>query len=124
MSSKQEFTRERVVTFYVNQKKVNENTAKAKTVHHFMKGLSKSGIYNTLKNYDNRLTTVRSEGSGQTMKFMTKTKLNKLYKLVNHSDKYDYSSAARKFCCNRDLQFLQFCLQFLIKNAFIFNIKS
>ena len=61
MSSKQEFTRERVVTFYVNQNKVNENTAKAETVHHFMKeGLSKSGIYNTLKNYDNRLTTVRS----------------------------------------------------------------
>lgn len=94
MPSKQEVTRERVVQFYETHK----SKGKKFTVDHFVaEGMSSSGVYKTLRVYVDRKTTIRKAGSGQTMKVMTKDKLRSLYRTVNHSDKYNYSSAARKF---------------------------
>jgi hypothetical protein len=47
------------------------------------------------------LTTQRAAGSGYNLKTMTREKLRRLRKDVNHSDKFNYSSAARKYGCDR-----------------------
>jgi len=97
MSSKQEVTRGRVVTFY--QK--NKEKGKSFTVNHFIEeGLSRSGVFRILQNFENRLTTERALGSGSMLRVMTQQKIRQLYKDANHSDKFNYSSAGRKYGCS------------------------
>jgi hypothetical protein len=97
MSSKQEVTRGRVVTFY----RKNKEKGKSFTVNHFIEeGLSRSGVFRILQNFENRLTTERAPGSGSMLRVMTQQKIRQLYKDVNHSDKFNYSSAGRKYGCS------------------------
>jgi hypothetical protein len=96
MSSKQKVTRERVVTFY--QK--NKEKGKSFTVNHFIEGLSRSGVFRILQNFENRLTTERAPGSGSKLRVMTRQMIRQLYKDINHSDKFNYSSTGRKYGCS------------------------
>ncbi len=50
----------RVVTFYQKNKEKGESF----TVNHFIKGLSRSGVFRILQNFKNRLTTERAPRSG------------------------------------------------------------
>jgi hypothetical protein len=94
MASKQEEFRNRVVTFYLN----NRDKPRTYTVHHFMaEGKSRRTIDNIITTYEKRLTTERKSGSGCTPKVMTKEKVESLYRLVNHKDRYNYASAGRKY---------------------------
>jgi hypothetical protein len=98
MPSNQELFRERVVAFYLQ----HQNKRPVFTAKHFAaEGKSKRTVYNIIKEYNKRLSTKRSIGSGHTLKVMTKSKIQKLYRLVNHSDKWNYNSAGRKFGCDQ-----------------------
>jgi len=90
MTSKQELLRERIVTFFLKHK----NEPKIFTVNHFKaEGVPRSTVFRIISNYEHRLTTQRAPESGTTLKAMTKQKVRELYRQVNHSDKYTYSSA-------------------------------
>ncbi len=94
MTSKQDLLRERIVTFFLK----HENVPKIFTVNHLKaEGVPRSTVFRIISNYEHRLSIQRAPGSGTTLKAMTKQKVRKLYRQVNHSDKYTYSSAARKF---------------------------
>ena len=98
MTSKQELFRQRVVSFY----KTYENEGLLFTVRHFKaEGRSERTIRYIIKTYKERNTTERKVGTGKQRKCMTEEKVRELYKLMNHKDGLNYSSAARKFGCHR-----------------------
>ena len=66
MASKQEDTRNRVVTFYLKYKLLGL----IHTVKYFVtEGMSKRTIYNIISTYKKRLTTIRSVGSGRHLSY-------------------------------------------------------
>ncbi len=66
MASKQEDTRNRVVTFYLKYKLLEL----IHTVKHFVtEGMSKRTIYNIISTYKKRLTTRRSVESGRNFSY-------------------------------------------------------
>jgi hypothetical protein len=98
MPSKEEMTRNRVVTFY------NNNTDKpiSYTVKHFMaEGMPRSSIYNIINTYKKRLTTKEKVGKGRYFQKMSTSKVQKLYRMMNHKDNFTISGAARKFSVDR-----------------------
>lgn len=98
MASKQEVLRDRVVSFYL----MHEEKGAIFTVKHFKaEGKSERTIYNIISTYKKRLTTKRATGSGKFYHKMSSQKVQQLYRCVNHSDKYNISSAARKFNVSR-----------------------
>jgi hypothetical protein len=71
MQSKEEMTRNRVVTFYNN----NTNKPITYTVKHFMaEGRPRSSIYNIINSYKKRLTTKEKVGKGRYFQEMSKQK--------------------------------------------------
>ncbi len=91
MASKQEMTRNRVVTFYMKHKLLGL----IYTVKHFVaQGISKMTVYNIISTYKKRLSTKRAVGSVPHFKVMSKLKVKQLYRLMNHKDSTSISAAA------------------------------
>ena len=97
MASKQEVFRERVVSFYMS----NKEKGLPFTVEHFRaENRPERTIRSIIQRFKERQTTERKVGTGKKLNIMTKEQIRNLYRLVNHSDKWNYSSAARKFGCD------------------------
>jgi len=98
MTSKQEAFRERVVSFYL--KHADKGTVY--TAKHFeSEGRSDRTIRSIISNYLRTGTTKRMSGSGSQLKIFSKKRIQQLYRDLNHSDKFNISSAARKYRCGR-----------------------
>ena len=101
MPSKQELTRIRVVTFYNN----NADQAISYTVKHFMaEGMPRSSVYNIINTYKKRLTTKEKVGKGRYFQKMSRQKVQKLYRMMNHKDKFTLSGAAVSLCLNIEIR--------------------
>ena len=93
-------TIERVVTFYLK----HQEEGPVYTVKHFsIEGRNESTIYRIIKRYKETLTIKKKPGAGRPASVMTKIKLQRLYRLANHSDRHTYSSLARHFKCDGKL---------------------
>ena len=95
---KQEVFREKVVSFYLK----HSDKPLVFTVKHFQsEGCHRMKIYRIIKTYKERQTTERKKNLYDYRRVMTKEKVKKLYRMPNHSDKFNYSSAGRKFITHR-----------------------
>jgi transposase len=100
MASKQENTRNRVVTFYLKHKLLGL----IHTVKHFIaEGISKRTIYNIISTYKKRSNAKRSVESGRHSRVKTKQKVKQLYRLMNHKNSTSISAVARIFNCDRNI---------------------
>jgi hypothetical protein len=64
-------------------------------------GMPRSSIYNIINTYKKRLTTKEKVGKGRYFQKMSTSKVQKLYRMMNHKDNFTISGAARKFSVDR-----------------------
>ena len=78
--------------------------SKKLTVQHFMmEGMSKSTIYNIIRNYEDRGTVKRKRGSTLEATIMTNEKKRKIQRMFDHKDNVSIRQAGRKFDCSQFL---------------------
>lgn len=98
MGSKQQQLRDRVAQYHESRACGN----KLLTAKHFMEeGISKSTIYNIIKTFEERQSTVRKVGSGRPAKILTPKVLDNIKKKIDNSDDLSFNQVAKQLNCHR-----------------------